>query len=416
MNEDIQKRILGLAFMYPESAPKVCTLAKEEWFDFNERRLFKILKENVLNKTDIFDLIAKEKIVTDYTECFNNAGFKGTEEMLCVALRDKYISKTLKSYLSDWSKKEIEDPYKTASEYTEILLKLVSGTETEKTLASDILIEYDELRKEYGEKRETGQKYIGLETGFEKVDDLTDGVRKGHLWVIGGYTSTGKTMFALNLAKGLIEKEKKVAFYSLEMTRVEIMERLLGIFTGMPSRKITKGDLDEFENKDLKEALDFFNKNDLSVHGSKGTLNEILMSIKVEIMTRKIDCLFIDYGQLVATDDQSEYDTMRRISVELQTFAKQNKIPIILLSQISNESARNESPVIGFKGSGAIAASADLAIELKTDKNESKEDRIAKIIKGEKIKVVLAIRKNRHGKTGEVDFWFDTKNGQFSQI
>lgn len=416
MSIELQKRTLGLACHYPESASKISALAKEEWFGGDAQSLFKIIKESVISGDDILNLATKAKLTFFYSQCLSEAGFKGQEENLCESLREWYLIKQIKLNISDWNHREIIDPYKSASEYTDTLLKLISGFEGEKTLASDILEEYEEVRKEYGEKRESGQNYIGLETGYNKFDDLTDGIRKGHLIVCGGYTSTGKTMFALNLTKGLLERNKRVAFYSLEMTTVEIMERLLGIYTGISSRKITKGELSEEEKQEFQKAKEFFIKNDLSVHGSNSTLEEILMSVKIEMMTRKVDCLFIDYGQLIKTNLQSEYESMSKIAVDLQTFAKRNKVPIFLLSQISNESVRNtDSPVIGFKGSGAIAASADLALELRTKQGETKEDRMLKIKNNEPIEVVLAVRKNRHGKVGEIDFVFDTKNGQFKQ-
>ena len=127
----------------------------------------------------------------------------------------------------------------------------------------------------------------------------------------------------------------------------------------------------------------------------------------------KIDLFVIDFIQLITVKNaKSEYETITTAILELQKAAKKFKTPIIVLSQISNEGARGESPIMTFKGSGAIAAAADLAIEIKSDEID-KESFKEKLKLGEDIRMKWDVRKNRHGRVGTIQMYFNGRTGIF---
>src|SRR5690606_1031210 len=121
-----------------------------------------------------------------------------------------------------------------------IQTKIISLSSDEEDEKIDNQIEkLKKVQKDFKNKPEGS--LIGISTGFKKLDDVIDGFRPGHFWVLGGYTSAGKTFASLNLVANLIKQKKRVVFYSLEMTEVDILSRLSGILTQQNTKKILRG-------------------------------------------------------------------------------------------------------------------------------------------------------------------------------
>ncbi len=278
---------------------------------------------------------------------------------------------------------------------------------------SFIVEEFRKQQKIYADKFKNGGKLIGTSTGFEKLDSLIDGLRPEHLWIIGGYTNMGKTFAALNIVADLILQGKRVSLYSLEMSQLDIVARLLGILTKQNGASILKSfphDTTAVENAFVEMI-----ESQLAIHTQVSDLREIRIAMLNEHKENPVDLFVVDFLQIVTVkDSKSEYETTTAVAVQLQQQAKLLKVPIIALSQISNDGARNpEQDVMTFKGSGAIAAAADLAIEITKYKGESKEDWLRKIKSGEPVNMTWYIRKNRHGRLGALDMEFDGRTGIF---
>lgn len=251
---------------------------------------------------------------------------------------------------------------------------------------------------------------LGLDTGFPKLNSRIDGIRPGHLWIVGAYTSGGKTFFALNLMKSIIKQGKRAVFYSLEMSESDIIARTLGIMSKQNSMEILKGWIDTPEEKqELK-------KSNLSIITDINEISKIKMSMIEQNMKSPVDVFFIDYLQLVQSKKHdNEYDVMRLASHELQEIGKHLNIPIIVLSQISNESAKNpDGRVMGYKGAGNIAAAADLAIELNPGEEDYETFR-QKMNDGREVVIKCVVKKNRHGKVGAFETTFHSQTGIFKE-
>lgn len=283
---------------------------------------------------------------------------------------------------------------------------------TEETL-DDVIRDFRAHQEMYLEKFRSGQEYIGIPTGYEKIDKAIDGIRPSHLWIVGAYTGVGKTFAALNIVASLINQGKRVVFYSLEMTKIEIIERLLGIMTEQNGATILKNFPHDREKVD--EALKKIAASQFVVYENEfRDISEIRFSMMGENIKKPVDVFFVDYLQLVDVKGaRSEYERGTQASYEFQAAAKRVKVPIILLSQINNDSARSEeSAVMGFKGTGAIATIANFAIELRLSEDD-KEAYRAKQERGDPICINWVIKKNRHGRTGKVGMLFDGKTGRF---
>jgi len=295
-------------------------------------------------------------------------------------------------------------------------LRATARGEREAFEIEDMYKNYEKTQQEYSEKIIRGQKIIGMETGFGLLDEVIDGLRSEHLWVVGGYTSSGKTFFLLNIAASLIKQGKQIVFYSIEMSKNDVISRMLGILSGINGSKIMRGILTEQEARKVGEARELLLKSGLRIFSDKHNLSDITLSMIEENMRRPVDCYMLDYLQLVTTSGKdSEYDSMRRAAKSFQETTKRVKAPMILLSQVSNEGAKNpEGAIMSFKGAGDIAAAADLAMHLHSGETNHTEMQ-AKMGRGEPVNITCAIKKNRHGRTGNLDLEFNSKTGIFNE-
>jgi replicative DNA helicase len=293
--------------------------------------------------------------------------------------------------------------------------KLVSanaGQGFESSSADSIISEYKELQAYYKERFASGQKIIGVSTGYDKLDEIIDGLRQGHLWVIGGYTNMGKTATSLNIASNVIKQGKRVVYYSLEMSKTDILSRLLGIMTKESGLAILKGSKYDFGA--VAGCMELISKSESSIYNEKTELSAIEGSMLEENLNRPVDLFIVDFLQLITLKGaKSEYESVSTAILELQQTAKKLKVPIIVLSQVSNEGAKyNNEVVMSFKGSGSIAAAADLAIEINIGETDKELWKI-KMHKGEPVKMLWNVRKNRHGKVGSLEMAFDGRTGVF---
>jgi replicative DNA helicase len=271
--------------------------------------------------------------------------------------------------------------------------------------------DYKTLQNLYHEKAKKGE-LIGTSTGYTKLDTIVDGFRPEHLWVVGGYTNMGKTFASLNFAANLIKQGKRVIFYSLEMSKVDIMSRILGILTRDSGLSILKGYARD--KSKLEEAFELLSKSNSVIFTGKTDLSEIQMSMHEQSLKQPVDLFIVDFIQLMSVKGaKSEYESITAAATGLQTTAKKLKSTIMVLSQISNDGARHQDQdVMTFKGSGAIASAADLAIEI-VRSGENKQEWLDALRKGDPVPMKWIVRKNRHGSVGYLDMMFRGRFGTF---
>ena len=291
----------------------------------------------------------------------------------------------------------------------------IDGGKKEESDITDAIQEFNETQEQFKAKLLDGTtSYIGIPTGFSKIDDIIDGLRPGHMHLIGGYTSAGKTQFMLNIIDNIISTTK-VTLFSLEMSRVDIIARLLGIRTGIGASKILRHEFSEqWELDEYEIAKKRLVDSGLKIYSQTNLLDDIIMSMTRDIVINKTKVFAIDYAQLVRTKSNNEYEQISETAQRLQNFARENGVTIIILSQISNEHSKDQNrETMGFKGGGTLPASADLAIELVNVDN--REERAQKLMDKIPFSVNCIVRKNRHGRTGIINFDFSPWNGKFEQ-
>ena len=255
------------------------------------------------------------------------------------------------------------------------------------------------------EAASSGQKIPGLSTGLNDLDRYILGLNKGELILIAARPGMGKTSIALNIAMNVAKKSgKTVAVFSLEMSREQLVSRLLAGEGLVPSQNLLTGQLNSDEWKRIAAAAQVLSATDMRIDD-----NPMLSVSDMNAQCRRISNLglvVIDYPQLMqsAGGDSRKYAGENRqqvvsdISRMLKIMAKELNVPVICLSQLSraSEGRPNKRPMLSdLRESGAIEQDADVVIGLYREgyyNAECEEPNVSEAI----------VLKNRKGQTGTV--------------
>ena len=251
----------------------------------------------------------------------------------------------------------------------------------------------------------------GLSTGFDSIDSLLHGLRGGTVTVLAGRPSMGKSTLALNIANN-ISNTKNVLFYSLEMTQVQLLMKIVASETEIDLNKIDSNNLSDAENDKFYTALSKAgNKHMTILDRGYVSVKDIISKARQVHRQIGLDCIVIDYLQLMKYDKNKEISELGNITRSLKYLSKELDIPIILLSQLSRgvEQRENKRPLMSdLRSSGEIEQDADCIIMIYRDeyykKEESEDQGLAEII----------VAKNRMGRVGWVKCKFDGEYSRFS--
>jgi replicative DNA helicase len=219
----------------------------------------------------------------------------------------------------------------------------------------------------------------------------------GHLWMIGGYTSAGKSTTLAQLLSDCCKRNAKSLVFSLEEGRTTKAVKMIANITDIPQRYLLTGELSHDNADDIQEAFELLKTWGLIIYDDVRTLDEICLKIKKHVLQGHVDIVAIDYVQNIIGGGNSIYNDMRLVGPVLLDLAVDLGITIVALSQVSNESMRDDSQIIGLKGAGELAAAADIVLWLKR-------------IKGNERALDCEIRKNRpFGHTGIIPLTFSDR-------
>lgn len=267
----------------------------------------------------------------------------------------------------------------------------------------------EDVFKKAEEYKNNPNALFGISSGIKEVDHILDGFQDGQFIGFAAYTSQGKTWDAINIAVEQLNKGRKFCFFSLEMGASQIATRLASVITSIPIDFIRKGLLTDEQKEQVVKAMDKIRSSGSTIYGNQ-SLDNIKISILKESLTGKPDLFILDYLQLISSKGMSSYDTLTEASHYFQNALMKAKIPMFALSQISNESAKDNSlNLLPFKGSGDIGASLSTAI-YKKSKHRTKKEVGERLRRGIPLESEWTIMKNRDGdEVGTVTVWFDNK-------
>ena len=278
-----------------------------------------------------------------------------------------------------------------------------------------------EAYKEAEEVAAAGGETHGVPTGFPSLDRMLMGFREGQLVIIGARPAVGKTSFALNLCLNAAAEGYTVGFFSLEMSGKEIAQRLICAHAQVNMSNFRTGKISPQEWANINEATQELSKLDILIDDTPGTtITEMRAKARRMLHNKEKAIIILDYLQLVSPPAgrraESRAVEVSEMSRALKIMAKELKVPVISLSQLSRqvESRTGKRPQLSdLRESGSIEQDADIVMFL--DRSGSPEEASRDDRPDEGItRIVLA--KNRSGPIGDVDLVFMPASTKFFEL
>ena len=438
--KELEEAVLGAVMIEQNAINEVIDILKDESFyvDSHQRiwRAIRLLFQNQapidlltvteqLKKNGDLDAVGGPFYVAQLT---NKVGSAANVEYHSRLIAEKYIQRQLISTSSEI----IKDAYEDSTDVFDLLDKaeknLFSIAENSlKRNSEDIgSIIMGELKEIDIRMNNSADEHVnGVASGFIDLDRTTGGWQKSDLIILAARPAMGKTSFTLALARNAaVDHKKAVAVFSLEMSSVQLVQRLISMETHIPSDKIRKGNLEQYEYQILTSKIDNLKNSKIFIDDTPA-INVFELRSKCRRLKQQhdIQLVVIDYLQLMSGSIDGKHGGNReqeisQISRSLKGLAKELQIPVIALSQLSRAvetRGGDKKPILSdLRESGAIEQDADIVIflyrgeyyGLEQDANGNPTKDIAEVI----------IAKHRNGPVKTVRTRFISKFAKFENL
>ena len=408
MSDIAEKSVIGCLLMDNKELYKVYDILKPDMFHDP------VLKEIYREIIKMYDIGQPANLVT-ITQAVESESY--TRQYIGQVLKECALLPLTSAELKSYGNSIVKD-YK-----AETLRKILSQTQVSAAgveyQIADLIQELESLKRSEKSKSKKLSTIVGdyedqyfrekkeakLYTGFSKLDDITGGLEGGDVIVIGARPGVGKSAFTSQIILEMAKAGKRIGFYNLEMSEKQVYERLLSNQSGIRLNRIRRAI--QFLG-DEKERFDKANRTleGMDILVSSGTKS--VSEIRNECRHQELDCIIIDYLQLVRADTryQSRASEVGAISKAIKALAMELNVPIIALSQLNRTSEMRETkePTMGeLREAGDIEQDASIIILLWNLDNEDKTR------KG------LKVDKNRQGELGKIVYRFDGNEMRFQE-
>ncbi len=287
---------------------------------------------------------------------------------------------------------------------------------------SDIVMSdvFERLKKLASADPKEKEQYIGIPTGFSYLDKvLGGGFHRSDFIVVGARPAMGKTSFALNVARNIAMKGRRVLFFSLEMSKEQLAQRIISTEARIVSNKLRTGDITDSDWEKLGLALQNLINCELYFDD---TANINVPEMKARALRMKdIDCIVIDYLQLMSGTKRTDnrVNEVSEITRSLKMMAKDLNIPVVTCSQLSRGVAKNSGDhrpqMTDLRESGTIEQDADIVLMLHREDYYKNDPDAETDVESANIAEVI-VGKNRHGSTETVKVAWNPEFTMFSTL
>jgi len=267
----------------------------------------------------------------------------------------------------------------------------------------------DELHREKGKLR-------GLSTGYVDLDNLLGGLQKSDLVILAARPSMGKTSLALDILRHVgVHQKKPVGIFSLEMSKDQLVDRLLSAESDVNLWKIRTGHLNDTDFEQIGEAMGALSEAPIFIDDAAGSnIMEIRTKARRLQAETDLSLIVVDYLQLMeGRNQENRVQEVSEISRSLKILARELNVPVLALSQLSRnvENRPDKVPVLAdLRESGSIEQDADVVMFIyREDMYKGKDSRRPNIAE-------IHVRKHRNGPTGQVDLFFDQEHTSFKNL
>ena len=432
---DIEKMVLG-ALMVDKDAFSVVSeiLHPETFYEPRSQKIYKAIQTLSLNEDPVDIMTVVEELKREGTlDDIGGAGYilELSERVASSAhieyhakiLAQKYLARQLISFASVIETKAFDETVD-----VDELMQEAEGSLFELS-QKNMRQDYTQIDPEKKQAVEILQKaaankggLTGIPTGYAKLDDYTSGWQRSDLVIIAGRPAMGKTSFALSLAKNIaVDYDTPIAFFSLEMNNVQLVNRLISNVCEIEGKKILNGQLDDEEWKRLDKNVRKLQAAPIYIDDTPGmSIFELRTKARRLVREKGVQVIMIDYLQLMNANGArfgSRQEEVSTISRSLKGLAKELDIPVLALSQLNRtvegrEGIDGKRPQLSdLRESGAIEQDADMVLFV----HRPEYYRIFTDEKGNDLhgKAQIIIAKHRKGGTGDVLLNF---RGEFTRF
>jgi replicative DNA helicase len=293
------------------------------------------------------------------------------------------------------------------------ILTISCDNAREKTNIGDNIESFVEMQEQYATNKALGKETIGIPTGFRSLDKLIDGLREEHFITVSAGSSVGKSTLALNMAHNVLKQGKRVVIFSLEMSKNDMISKLMAIQCGLSPSQIMKGLADNKIYPQLAAPRAWLSMQKLTMYSDLDDFEEISMAMRVEEMKEHVDLFILDYLQNISSEKyRDEYSLLTNGVKLLQKTTRALNTTFLNLSQVSIDTRKGTATqTVEGKGTGAIRNASNVFIYMKRDlPNEEEVNQI--IQEGRDMPLLCIVNKNRHGSIGAFKLNMNLDSGE----
>ncbi len=420
-NVEAEKAVLCSVLLLPEVFDEIALILRPDDF-YDEanaciyRHLMNLHNSSSGNSVDVLLLVEELQKAGDFESIGGAVYLHELGEVISTAAHAEYyarlvVEKAVLRQLILASTDILREAYDPTGEPRQVLGRaeekifgiLESSSQGQYSKIDQVLAKsLDRIDSRMGDQHAFG----GLETGFEDFDQLTGGLQKSELVILAARPSMGKTALAMNMAEHIaMHGQVPVLFVSLEMSEIELGDRLLCSVAEVNGNRLRNGTITQEERKQLVVAAARISQAPLFIDDSPSrTMTEISANARRLKRSEGLGLIVIDYLQLIDPDNSRDprQEQVAKIARRLKGLARELEVPVLCLAQLNRqvESSRDNKPQLShLRESGAIEQDADVVMFVHRDEyyQTSEEDRDQ--VRGE---ADLLIRKQRNGPTGDV--------------
>ncbi len=426
-----EKAILGLVILHNDLANKLIErITSNDFYDLRNETIFRAIKNlNIENKP--IDLTT----LKDKLESMGSLDEVGGEEYIATLVGGNYYKSNFDAYIDIVKEKsmlrslltvgdELINKVKSTSstseeligQFSEKLFNLSNYSDKEGLTRLNLMVE-DTLGHIFEMSQNQGD-LTGVTTGFRDLDRQLSGLQNSDMVLLAARPSMGKTALGVHMALNAALAGKKVAVFSLEMSKRQLLFRILSVLTNVDLKDIISGQIAEKDWELIYNSANTINDLDMYIDDTASiSLTELRAKAKRLKVESGIDLILIDYLQLMTVDTgkvENRQQEISSISRGLKALAKELNVPILALSQLSRKSEErtNKRPMMSdLRESGAIEQDADVVMMLYRDDYYEDADEVER---PNLIEVIIA--KHRNGPTGTVELFFKKENTKFYDL
>jgi replicative DNA helicase len=431
-SEEAEKSVLGAIIIDTNALVKIADVINgEDFYDNRNQKIYESILQlyeaqksidvltisNQLKVNKALDEVGGAAYLTELTNFVPTAAHVESYAKLVVEKgvrrRLALINKEIASLVLDESK-ELKDLIEIAeAELMKVGQKQVKQTIVSiETILAESFERLDDLHKDKNKIR-------GVTTGFRDMDDLLAGLQRSDLFILAARPSMGKTAFALNLAHNVSTTAKEpVLLFSLEMSKEQLVDRLLSMESGVDAWALRTGNLTDADFEKIGHAMGTLSEAPIYIDDTPGiTISDLRTKARREAHKHPLGLIIVDYLQLMSGGGKfgggdNRVQEISEISRGLKSVARELNVPLIALSQLSR-SVENRNPQIpqlaDLRESGSIEQDADVVAFIYREEYYNPETERKGITD-------LLIKKHRNGPTGGVELFFDKEKQRFRSL